>query len=317
MNQRLWGYSSAGRVIAVSDDITDFSVGDMVACGGQNYASHADVVYVPKNLVCKIPDGVDVKEAAFTTMGSIAMQGVRLCKPELGHKVAVIGMGLLGNFAVQMLTASGCEVIAIDISDYTLENIQHYGALQAVNSTKTDAVNAVENFTGGYGVDSVLITAGTSSNEPIELAGKICRKKGRVVVTGAVRMDIPRDNYFKKEIEVVISSSYGPGRYDSDYEEMGKDYPYSYVRFTENRNFSTFLNLIQTKRIELASLISHEFNINQALEAYDIVLGKTDEPFKAIVLKLSNERIRYKSSDDSTSYSGEIGKTWCGFYRSG
>jgi polar amino acid transport system substrate-binding protein len=278
------GYSSSGRVIAVADDVREFQVGDLVACGGQDYASHAEIVFVPKNLVVKVPEAVSMEDAAFSTLGAIAMQGVRLCKPELGHKVAVIGMGLLGHLACQMLLSSGCEVLALDVSEKAFESLDQSPAVTTAVIGKDDIKGIVESLSSGYGLDAVLITAGTSSNEPIELAGEITRKKGRVVVTGAVRMDIPRDNYFKKEISVVISSSYGAGRYDVNYEERGIDYPYAYVRFTEKRNFETFLTLLATKKLNLTKLKSHRFPIADAMQAYDIVLGKVQEVFKSVVL---------------------------------
>jgi polar amino acid transport system substrate-binding protein len=278
------GYSSSGRVIAVADDVSEFQIGDLVACGGQDYASHADIVFVPKNLVAKVPESVSMEDAAFSTLGAIAMQGVRLCKPELGHKVAVLGMGLLGHLACQMLLSSGCEVLALDVSEKAFESLDEHPAISTAVIGQDDITTIAESLSSGHGLDAVLITAGTASNAPIELAGEITRKKGRVVVTGAVRMDIPRNDYFKKEIEVVISSSYGAGRYDTNYEERGIDYPYGYVRFTEKRNIETFLNLLASKRIKLDKLKSHQFSIDEAMKAYDLVLGKVSEPFKAIVL---------------------------------
>lgn len=308
------GYSSSGRVIAVADDVTEFQIGDLVACGGQDFASHAETVFVPKNLVAKVPENVSMEDAAFTTLGAIAMQGVRLCKPELGHKVAVIGMGLLGHLASQMLLSSGCEVLALDVSDSAFESLEDNPAISTAVIGR-DGIEAIaESLTSGHGVDAVLITAGTSSNAPIELAGEITRKKGRVVVTGAVRMDIPRDNYFKKEISVVISSSYGAGRYDVNYEERGIDYPYGYVRFTEKRNFETFLTLLQNNKINLHDLKSHRFPIEDAMKAYGIVLGKVQEPFKSVILTYDqNEKTKISRSVElSKPKSDSLGVSFIG-----
>lgn len=265
------GYSCAGTVLEVGNGVEGFSVGERVACAGQNYASHAEVVSVPKNLCVKVPEGVDFEEAAFVTLGAIALQGIRQAEPRLGDRVAVIGLGLLGQLTVQMLKASGCLVLASDLDGKKLELAEALGAdAVALPDRLPEAATA---FTQGHGVDVVLITASTKENGPVEAAGAISRKKGRVVVVGAVGMALPREPYYKKELELRLSTSYGPGRYDSDYEEKGRDYPYAYVRWTENRNMAAFLNLIQQGKVDVKRLISHRYPIQEAEQAYKLMMG--------------------------------------------
>ncbi len=219
--------------LAVGGLVEGLRPGDRVACGGVGYANHAELAVVPKNLVVKVPDEVSDEEAAFATLGAIALQGVRLADPKLGETVLVLGLGLLGQIVVQLLRANGCRVLATDLDASLITLAEKFGAEGVMGA---DAEVACRELTAGSGVDAVLVCAGTTSNQPIELCGKVTREKGRVVVVGAVRMDIPREDYFKKEISVIISRSYGPGRYDPDYEENGNDYPLGYVRFTEQRN---------------------------------------------------------------------------------
>lgn len=276
------GYSSAGEVVAVGGLVEGIRPGDRVACGGAGYANHAEFAAVPKNLVVRIPDGVTDEEAAFTTLGSIALQGVRLAEPKLGETFLVLGLGLLGQIAVQLLRANGCHVIGTDLDPSLVNLSETYGATGL--QPGSDVINACKELTSGHGVDGVLVCAGTSSNQPIELCGEVTREKGRVVVVGAVRMDIPREDYFKKEISVVISRSYGPGRYDPVYEEGGHDYPLSYVRFTEQRNMQTFLELIAQKKLDIQSLITHRYALEQAGEAYALIEGQKKEPYLGIVL---------------------------------
>ena len=280
------GYSTSGTVLASLDSRGRFKPGDRVACGGQDYASHAEIVAVPQNLVAKIPDGVTDEEAAFTTVGAIALQGVRQAGPRLGDNVAVIGLGLVGQLTCQILKANGCNVFGIDVSDRMVELARSVSADTAINRSEPSMAGLAAGFTNGYGFDSVLITAGAASNDPIELAGELLRKKGIVVVVGAVRMDVPRDpNYYRKELEVRLSCSYGPGRYDPEYEGVGVDYPYAYVRYTEQRNMESFLGLVAKGAIDLKSLVTHVFEIDQAVRAYDLILGKTQEPHVGVLLK--------------------------------
>lgn len=280
------GYSSAGIVIESSSE--KFKPGDRVACAGAGYANHAEVVFIPENLCTKIPEKVSLEEAAFTTLGSIALQGVRLAKPELGENVCVIGLGLLGLLTAKILKANGCKVFGMDISKSALDYAINSGCDFVFKSSKSECESII-NLTGGYGVDKVIITAGTESNEPIEIAGKITREKGKVVVVGAVKMDIPRGPYYMKEIEVVISKSYGPGRYDPLYEESGIDYPYGYVRWTENRNMQVFLDLIASQEIDVKSLITHKFKLDNFQDAYDLIIGKSKEFYRGILFEYENQ----------------------------
>jgi predicted dehydrogenase/threonine dehydrogenase-like Zn-dependent dehydrogenase len=279
------GYSTAGVVVASMDTNGLFKPGDRVACGGQDYASHAEVVGIPQNLVARIPDNVSYEEASFTTLGAIALQGVRQAEPQLGESVCVIGLGLLGQITCQLLKANGCKVMGIDVSAQLPDLARRLGADEAIQRQHPDLKNIVNHFTNGYGFDSIIITAASPSNDPIELSAEIARKKGKVIVVGAVKMDIPRDpHFYRKELELRMSCSYGPGRYDVNYEEQGEDYPYGYVRWTEQRNMGAFLQLLSQKKIDLSALITHRYDIDDAEAAYNIVLGKVSEPHIGILL---------------------------------
>jgi polar amino acid transport system substrate-binding protein len=272
-------------VKASLDSDGKFKEGDRVACAGQDYASHSEVVAVPQNLIAKIPDSVSFEEASFTTLGAIALQGVRQANPTLGENICVIGLGLLGQITCQLLKANGCNVFGIDLSQDLLKLAVENGADNAMLRSDGNLTAAIENFTNGYGFDSVIITAAAPSNDPIELSAEITKRKGKVIVVGAVKMDIPRDpHFYRKELELKLSCSYGPGRYDVNYEELGQDYPYGYVRWTEQRNMEAFLQLISKKAIDLKPLITHTFDISDAEKAYDIVLGKVKEKHLGILL---------------------------------
>ncbi len=289
------GYSSAGRVVASMDKSGMFKPGDRVACGGQDYASHAAVVAVPQNLLAKIPDNVSYEEAAFTTLGAIAMQGVRQANPTLGERICVIGLGLLGQITCQLLKANGCAVFGIDVNESMVQLADGKSADIALERNDHNLLAACRNFTRGHGFDAVIITAAAQSNDPIELSSEITRKKGKIIVVGAVRMDLQRDpNFYRKELDLRMSCSYGPGRYDPDYEESGTDYPFPYVRWTEQRNMESFLDLISRKAINIKPLITQVFDISEASRAYDIVLGKTNEFHSGILLKYSNHSVDEK-----------------------
>ena len=277
------GYSSAGVVIDVGGETPGLVVGDRVACAGGGYAVHAEVVSVPRNLVVKLPDGVSLEAAAFTTLGAIALQGIRLAEVKLGEVAAVLGLGLLGQLAVQMLKAAGCAVIGMDIQPGRVELARRMGA-DAVATSAEELEAVCLQFSGGQGVDAVLITADTKSNQPVEVAGVIARAKGVVVAVGAVGMQIPRKVYYEKELAFHVSRSYGPGRYDFDYEEKGQDYPYAYVRWTEQRNMEAFVNLVAAGRVDVTSLITHRFPVTEAPRAYELITGKTGERFLGVVL---------------------------------
>jgi len=279
------GYSSAGTVIAAGGLVDELRPGDRVACGGAGFANHAEFAVVPKNLVVKVPEKLSDEEAAFATIGAIALQGVRLADPKLGETMLVLGLGLLGQIAVQLLRANGCRVIGTDLDNSLVELSKKWGA---IGMPVADVEAACRDLTGGVGVDAVLVCAGTNSNEPIELCGRVTRQKGRVVVVGAVRMDIPREDYFKKEISVVISRSYGPGRYDPSYEEGGQDYPVGYVRFTEQRNLATVLQLIADDQLDVKSLITHRYALEDATSAYALIEGSKREPYLGIVLQYAS-----------------------------
>jgi predicted dehydrogenase/threonine dehydrogenase-like Zn-dependent dehydrogenase len=277
------GYSCAGIVEEVGRGAHEFSVGQRVACAGAGYANHAEMVSVPRNLAVPIPDGVGFEDAAYVTLGAIAMQGVRVADVRLGDSVAVIGLGLLGQLSVQILRACGCRVIGIDLDPAKVELARQLGADAAVARSE-DVDAAVRAFTAGVGVDAVMIAAATGSNDPVELAGEICRDRGSVTMVGAVRMDVPRQSYYMKELELRLSRSYGPGRYDPAYEEGGHDYPIAYVRWTERRNMEEFLRLVAAGHVTPGRLSSHSFPIEEAGAAYRIIGGETDEPYLGILL---------------------------------
>jgi predicted dehydrogenase/threonine dehydrogenase-like Zn-dependent dehydrogenase len=298
------GYSTAGFVAGSMDTDDRFKPGDRVACGGQDYASHAEVVSVPQHLIARIPDNVAFEEASFTTLGAIALQGVRQAEPQLGELVCVIGLGLLGQITCQLLKANGCRVLGIDMSARLAALAQQLGADQALPRDHSDLKSIVQHFTNGYGFDSVIITAAAPSNDPIELSAEIARKKGKVIVVGAVKMDIPRDpHFYRKELELRMSCSYGPGRYDVQYEEQGQDYPYGYVRWTEQRNMQAFLQLLSEKKLDLTALITHRFDIDEAETAYDIVTGKVQEPHIGILLRYPANDRKFQTSFPVSSIS--------------
>lgn len=283
---KTYGYSSSGVVIESKSEF--FSVGDRVACGGAGFATHSEIISVPQNLAVKIPDGVSFEESAFTTIGAIALQGVRQANPKLGEFVAVIGLGIIGLITIQLLKANGCLVAGVDIKENNFELAKSFGC-NLVSISSEESIPELLAFTDGMGFDSILITASTESSQPTELALKIARKKARVVVVGNVGMNIPRTPFYEKELEFTISCSYGPGRYDKNYEEYGIDYPYSYVRWTENRNMKAFLHLLEEKKINLGPLITHTFDIQDATSAYEL-LSRPDEKFIGILIKYSLER---------------------------
>lgn len=286
------GYSSSGIVESIGEGAYGYEVGDMVACAGAKYANHSELIFVPQNLCMKIPDRVSFECAAFTTIGSIALQGIRQSEPQIGDNVAVIGLGLVGQLAVQILKANGCRVLGVDIDPSKVELAKKLGADAAVAPKEAQVI--FYDFSQGHGMDSVLITAATSSSDPVELAGEISRDRGRIIVVGAVGMEIPREVYYKKELELRLSRSYGPGRYDVTYEEKGIDYPIGYIRWTEKRNMEEFLRLVAQGKINPGELITHVFNFDEALKAYDILTGKTQEKHLAILLK-------YKTDDQLKS----------------
>lgn len=273
------GYSVSGEVIAVGKGITDLKVGDYVAAGG-NTANHSEYVCVPRNLVVRVPDGLDLSLASLGTVGSIAMHGVRRADLRLGEYGVVVGCGLMGLLAVQMLKASGVKVACTDVNMSRLNLAKELGADKVINSAEEDPVVAIRNWTGGVGADAVVFTAATQSSEPLSQSFKMCRKKGKVVLLGVSGMTIDRRDMYKNEIDFIISTSYGPGRYDPEYENRGVDYPYAYVRWTENRNIYSFLELVRDGKVNIEKIAPEIYSIEEANKAYE---GIQKEPGSHII----------------------------------
>jgi len=281
------GYSSAGVVIGVGEGVTEFAVGDRVACAGSGYASHAEVVYVPRNLCVKIPEAADFESAAFVALGGIALEAVRMAGVELGHRVAVIGLGLLGQLTVQLLKAAGCYVLGMDPDPDRCRLAVEHGA-EATATDRHQLSGVCRELTGGLGMDAVIIMAAAKSNEPIELAAEICRERGRVVATGLVGLDIPRKAFYEKELDFVVSRAWGPGMYDPDFEERDVKYPPAYVRWTAQANMAEFLAQVANKRVKLDRIITNRFPIEKAIDAYNFIL-EGNEPSLGVVLTYSGK----------------------------
>ena len=277
------GYSCAGTVVQVGKGVAGILPGDQVACGGAGQANHAEIVLVPHNLAVKVPPGCSLRDAASVTLGAIALQGVRRADPRLGEIVTVIGLGLLGQITVQLLKAAGCQVVGVDIDPRRLAMAQQLGADYGFPPDQADLLNEIRNLTGDHGVDTTIITAASSSDAIVQQAMEITRKKGRVVVVGAVGLGLERSPFYEKEIDFLISSSYGPGRYDPHYEKQGLDYPYAYVRWTENRNMVEYLRLVAEGKIQLGPILEREFALAQAAEAYEELRNSTPRPLGVIL----------------------------------
>lgn len=273
------GYCNVGVVIEVGKGVTGFAEGDRVASNGK----HAEVVSVPVNLCARVPDCVSDDEASFTVIGAIALQGIRLVQPTLGEAVAVTGLGLIGLMTVQLLRANGCRVLGLDFDRQKLELAREFGAEVVDLSAGQDPVVAAEAFSRGRGMDAVIVTAATRSSEPIHQAALMSRKRGRIVLVGVTGLELSRDDFFKKELTFQVSASYGPGRYDPNYEEKGQDYPVGFVRWTEQRNFEAVLDMMADGRLNVKPLISHRFSIDEAEKAYSVVGGA--EPSLGILLE--------------------------------
>ncbi|MFE0652966.1 bi-domain-containing oxidoreductase [Streptomyces sp. NPDC059534] len=262
------GYSLCGVVEQVGSGIDDVKVGDLVACAGNEHALHAELNWVPKNLYVPVPDGLEPRHAAFGTVGSIAMQGVRQGEPQLGEVALVIGLGLIGQLVVQLLTASGVRVVGADPDPARCELAERLGAAACGDPASAAVEAAVAELTDGHGVDQVYLAAGGGSNQPVELAARLCRDRGRVVDIGKCRLDLPWNAYYEKELDVRFSRSYGPGRYDPEYELEGRDYPIGYVRWTERRNLACFLDLVARGSVDVEPLVSHIADFDDAVETY-------------------------------------------------
>ena len=275
------GYCNVGEVLEVGKGVEGFVFGDRIVSNGK----HAEVVSVPINLSARIPDAVTDEEATFTVIGAIALQGIRLVQPTLGETVVVTGLGLIGQITVQLLRANGCRVLGIDFDPAKLALAKSFGAEVVNLGAGEDPVTAAERFSRGRGVDAVIVTAATKSSEPMHQAALMCRKRGRIVLVGVTGLELSRDDFFKKELTFQVSCSYGPGRYDSDYEENGQDYPVGFVRWTEQRNFEAVLDMMSDGRLNVKTLISHRFSQNQTESAYAVVGGS--EPSMGILLEYS------------------------------
>lgn len=276
------GYCNAGEVIGVGKGVTEFKIGDRVVSNG----NHAEVVNIPKNLVAKIPDGVSYDEAAFTVIGAIALQGIRLVNPTFGETVVVTGLGLIGLIASQLLKANGCKVIGLDFDQKKVDLAKSWGVRAYNVAGDVDVVKLVQGLTDGIGTDAVLITASTKSNEVISQAAQMSRKRGRIVLVGVVGLNIMRSDFYEKELSFQVSCSYGPGRYDEEYEFKGNDYPLPYVRWTEKRNFQAILNALGTGQLNVKPLITNVINLENYQEIYGNI-GKTKSI--ATILKYSGD----------------------------
>ena len=311
------GYSCAGEVIEVGEGVTQFEVGDYVACAGAGYANHAEVVSVPINLCVKLDKGSSLKDAAYNTLGAISMQGVRQADMRLGETCVIIGLGLLGQLAALILKASGVNVIGVDVSENAVkQSLDNKVVDLGLVRNAPGIEEKIEQFTKGVGADTVIIAAATSSTDPINFAGAVTRKKGKVIVLGAVPTGFDRDPYwYRKELELKMACSYGPGRYDLNYEEKGIDYPVAYVRWTENRNMEAFQELLTRKRIDIGYLTTHEFKFDDAPKAFDLVVNRT-EPFTGIALKYDIDKQPSKEAI-KTSETPKIGKVNISFIGAG
>lgn len=276
------GYSAAGTVVEVGSQVTGFQIGDRVACGGAGIANHAELIDVPVNLAVHIPDGLDFDQAASVTLGAIAMQGLRRAKPTLGETFVVIGLGILGQITAQLLKANGCHVIGTDLDPTRVEVARQNGLDVGLVAAGTGLIDAVMKLTGGHGADGVIITAVSESSQILSDSFNACRKKARVVVVGDVGLDMARNEIYNKELDVLISCSYGPGRYDPVYEEEGQDYPLPYVRWTENRNMGEYLQKLASRAVRLDNMLEAPFPIEEAVEAY----GQLNRPGQKPLLVL-------------------------------
>lgn len=295
------GYCNVGTVIGVGRGVSQFKPGDRVVSNG----SHAGMVSVPKNLCARIPDKVEDESAAFALLGAISLQGVRLAQLTLGETVVVTGLGLIGLMTVQILRAHGCRVMGIDYDEQRLEMARGFGAYAVSASAREDVEASALDFTHGRGVDAVIITASTASSEPVSQAAKMCRKRGRIVLVGVTGLTLSRQDFYEKEITFQVSCSYGPGRYDSSYEQKGEDYPFGFVRWTEQRNLEAVLDLMGANALDVSPLISHRFPVERAEEAYSILTG--DESSLGILLDYSeaaNKEARTVALKEAKSFMG-------------
>lgn len=290
------GYSIAGEVLAVGQDIKKWRVGDRVACAGAKYAHHAEIIVAPQNLTTLIPENLSYPQASTVTLGAIALQGVRRASPSLGENIVVIGLGILGQLTAQILQANGCYVIGMDIDPLRVDLAKKLGMAMGLTLPCDNEIESVLRFTQGHGADAVIITASAPNSNIIATAFKMCRKKARVILVGDVGLSLNRQDFYQKEIDFLISCSYGPGRYDEKYEEEGLDYPIGYVRWTENRNMGEYLRLIADGRLKINELISATMSIDQAGEAYQALNNPQSSSKPLIVLLEYPQNQEVKSS---------------------
>jgi len=277
------GYSAAGQVVAIGSEVEGFAVGDLVACAGAGIANHAEIVDVPVNLAVKLPDGVGTDIGSTVTLGAIAMQGVRRANPTLGETFVVVGLGILGQLTAQILSANGCRVVGVDLDQGRIEIAKGNGLDVGVNAGAEKYVDRTLSLTGGLGADGVIITAATASSHVVSEAMQACRKKGRVVLVGDVGLELKRTDFYRKELDFLISCSYGPGRYDPIYEEGGQDYPLAYVRWTENRNMQAYLQLLASRKVRLDDFLEPPFAIERAADAYDALKAEGKKPLMVLL----------------------------------
>jgi len=287
------GYSASGIIKDIGSNIKNFKYGDRVACAGIGIANHSEFIVVPENLTVKVPDSLSLKEASTVAVGSIAMHGVRRCDPKIGEVVVVIGLGIIGQLSVQLLKLSGCYVIGIDIDMERINRAKKVGLDKGLNAKDPDIIGEIIRNTNGYGADSIIITASSKDSDIINNAIKMSRKKGRIVIVGNINLTINREDFYEKELDLLMSTSYGPGRYDEKYEKKGIDYPYAYIRWTENRNMQEYLNLISEGKINVGILIDGIYDIENASDAYNMLKANEKKPL-IIILEYKEDKVPKK-----------------------
>lgn len=302
------GYSAAGEVVAVGDEVEGIRVGDRVACAGAGIANHAEIVDVPINLCVKIPDSLSYDMAATVTLGAISMQGVRRAQPTLGESVVVIGLGILGQITAQLLQANGCRVIGTDIDSKRIEVAKQNGMHVGLNPSDGDIVERIIKLTDGYGADSVIITAASPSDAIVAQAFQACRRKAKVILVGDVGLNLQRSDIYMKELDFLVSTSYGPGRYDVNYEEGGQDYPIAYVRWTENRNMQEYVRLLGTGQVNLDNMASDPYEIDEAARAYEVLKGDGEKPLLVLLSYPQRENVTRPTLPVSSSRDKSTGK---------
>ena len=306
------GYCNVGEVVEVGAGVSGFTVGDVVVSNGK----HAEYVAVPTNLCARVPAAVGEAHAPFAVIGAIALQGIRLAQPSLGECVVVTGLGLVGLLALQLLRAQGCRVLALDFSAERVALAREFGADAVDLSTGADAVAEAQRFSRGRGVDAVLITASTDSNEPVHQAALMCRKRGRIVLVGVTGLELSRADFYEKELTFQVSCSYGPGRYDAEYEEKGRDYPIGFVRWTEQRNFEAVLDMMADGRVDVSKLVTHRFPIAAAADAYALITS--DAPSLGVLIEYPREAKPVRADERTVRLAGAgTGKTTVAFIGAG